>query len=51
MGIPGLRNPFSEIMKGIDIVINSVGQSKPFNSDHTRIMDFEVNRLLVDAAK
>ena len=44
-------NPFNDMMTGIDVVINTIGSNKRGNSEHSRIMDFEANKLLIDAAK
>ena len=48
-------NPFNDMMTGIDVVINTIGSNKRGitrgDSEHSRIMDFEANKLLIDAAK
>ena len=46
-----LENPFIACLKDIDVLINAVGPSKMRNEEHTRIIDYETNRLLTDAAK
>jgi hypothetical protein len=46
-----IENPFLEHMKSIDVVINAVGASKTKDIEHSRIIDLETNRLLIDAAK
>ena len=45
------QNPFTEHLSGVDILINSVGASKTRDVNHSRIIDLETNKLLVDACK
>lgn len=47
----GNENPFSKLMEGVDIVINAVGASKTRDVEHSRIIDLECTKALVDAAK
>ena len=46
-----LPNPFDEALEGIDVLINTIGPTKMFNAEHTRLIDYETNRCLIDAAK
>ena len=38
-------------MKGVDIVINAIGSGKKRDVEHSRIIDLEFTKGLVDAAK
>jgi nucleoside-diphosphate-sugar epimerase len=45
------KNPFLDHLEGIDIVINTVGASKTKDVNHSRIIDLETTKLLIEAAK
>ena len=38
-------------MNKIDLVINTVGATKKYDIEHTRLIEYEANRLLIESAK
>ena len=44
-----INNPFLSFLKDQDVVINTVGSNKKKDPEHSRIIDWEVNKLLIDA--
>ena len=45
------NNPFEEFLQGQDVCISSVGANKLRDRPHTKTIDWEVNKLLIDGAK
>ena len=45
-------NPFDKLFTDkIDLVINTIGATKNCDLEHTRLVEYEVNRLLIESAK
>ena len=45
------ENPFVKLMDGVDIVINAVGTSRTKDLAHSKMMDLDFTKALVEAGK